>query len=144
MSIAIINLQHKLSFSRAKIKHIVSQVLSKERACAKDICLMITTDRKIRRLNRAYLNKDFSTDVLAFELSSPGQKFHCWNLLGDIIVSADATFVNAKIYKTTPQRELYLYIIHGLLHLLGYDDTSALKRAVMRRREQYYLKKIRV
>lgn len=142
MSVTITDQQHKLPVSQGLIKKIINLVLFKENAAnKKEISLTLTTAAKIRCINKRFLKKDSTTDVLAFSFVEG--KFSKVNpiLLGDIVVSADAAIENAKIYKTTPQSELYLYIIHGLLHLLGYDDTTEQKRAVMRKKEQYYLQK---
>ena len=141
MSVTITDQQHKLPLSQGLINKIINLVLFKENvANKKEISLTLTTAAKIRRINKRFLKKDSPTDVLAFSFVEG--KFSKVNpiLLGDIVVSADAAIENAKIYKTTPQSELYLYIIHGLLHLLGYDDSTARERAVMRKKEQYYLK----
>lgn len=144
VSIAIINQQHKVSVNQKKIRDVIKLILSKERSSAEDISVIVTTDNKIRKLNRTYLNKDLPTDVLSFSfVGEKPEKIIPVFILGDIIVSADTAVSNAEIYKTNPKEELYLYVIHGLLHLLGYDDITKQKRAVMRKKEQYYLGKVR-
>lgn len=71
--------------------------------------------RQIRTLNKKYLNHDFPTDVITFNYTKTS---------GDIAISLDAVKENAKIYNTEPKDELLLYIIHGILHLLGYEDNT--------------------
>jgi probable rRNA maturation factor len=61
------------------------------------------------------------------------------SLSADIIVSTDTALRNAKIFKTTPSYELSLYSIHGLLHLLGYDDHSLKDRKIIREKELEYV-----
>lgn len=56
--------------------------------------------------------------------------------MGDIIISTDAAIQNARKFKTTPAYELGLYVIHGVLHLLGYDDHGPVKTKRMRKREE--------
>ena len=72
--------------------------------------------------------------MLAFDLSPEP----CY-LEADIIVSSDTAIRNAKEYKTSPEHELKLYVIHGVLHLLGYDDHTNKERLLMRKKESKYV-----
>jgi len=85
---------------------------------------LIVGDSKIRTLNRKYLNRETATDVLAFSMQEGRRLRGCDKVLGDIVISVDRARVQAKIFKNTLKRELALYIIHGLLHLVGYKDGS--------------------
>ncbi|MDP1853172.1 MAG: rRNA maturation RNase YbeY [Candidatus Omnitrophota bacterium] len=144
MRIAIINQQRKVAVNQKKIRDVIKLILYKEHSSAGDISVTVTTDNKIRKFNRAYLNKDLPTDVLSFSfLGKKPEKIIPVSILGDIIVSADTAVSNAVIYKTTPKEELYLYVIHGLLHLLGYNDITPGKRAVMKKKELHYLRRIK-
>jgi probable rRNA maturation factor len=89
----------------------------------------------MRNLNRSFLKHDQTTDVLAF-----GRLKGAEALCADIAVSADTALRNCRVYGTTPQEELYLYIIHGVLHLLGYDDKTAGQRALMQKKAEEILK----
>ena len=60
-------------------------------------------------------------------------------LEGEVVVSADTAQAQRRGSRCTAQEELLLYVIHGALHLVGYDDTTPRKRAVMRKRERHYL-----
>lgn len=82
-------------------------------------------DTKIRSLNKKFLKKDRPTDVLAFDLSGPN------DMIADIIVSSGTAIRNAKVFGTDPRYELYLYVVHGALHLLGYDDKTVKGRKAM-------------
>ena len=63
----------------------------------------------------------------------PGQMF------ADIVISTDTAIRNAKIFKTTQLNELYLYVVHGVLHLLGYDDRTQKQRQIMQKKEKEYV-----
>ncbi len=122
-----------------------------------NICFV--TDEEIRRLNSRYSGRNSSTDVLAFDLSNKkiafgdnSKRFSVVGkvpytfphhekdrLLSDIFISTDTAVSNSKNFKTTPLYETYLYLIHGMLHILGYDDRTARERAVMRKKEKEYL-----
>jgi rRNA maturation RNase YbeY len=77
-----------------------------------------------------------STDVIAFDNSLDKRDE---TLLGDIAVSTDTAIRNARIYKTTPLYEIYLYVIHGVLHLLGYDDKTQKERKIMQSKADHII-----
>lgn len=127
MKITIINLQKRIPVKATRLKAIALKVLSKEGAkktCA--VNFLFVTDKQIREFNRMYLGRDCPTDVIAFDT-------------GDIVISSDTAIRNSGIFKTTPLSEIYLYVIHGLLHLLGYKDNNKKNRAIMCSREKFHL-----
>jgi probable rRNA maturation factor len=135
--ITIRNLQKKVFVHPQKIKAIINRVLKKEKVKGKhEINICFISDIRMRRLNKKYLNKDSPTDVLAFDIANPKKR---GGLYADILVSTDTASRNAKIFKTTPSYELSLYSIHGLLHLLGYDDHSLKNQKLMRKKESKYV-----
>ena len=89
------------------------------------------------------MKKNRATDVLAFDLADnvlaqrPSRKIK--KLSGEIVISTDTVSRHAKVFAITPQRELTLCVIHGILHLLGYDDHRAIDVARMRRKENELL-----
>jgi len=91
----------------------------------------------IQALNSRYLGKNIPTDVIAFGLGSKKGR-----IMGDIAVSVDTALRNAKLYHTSLLYEIQLYIIHGILHLLGYDDKTARQKALMRKKEEELIKKL--
>jgi probable rRNA maturation factor len=88
---------------------------------------------EIHRLNREYLAHDYPTDVLSFLLGRRDDQ-----LCGEIVVSADMAVARCGEFGLSPQDELTLYLIHGALHLVGYDDKTPEQSERMREREQYY------
>ena len=98
------------------------------------ISLAIVGDDEIHRLNRRYLNHDYPTDVLSFLLQSNGSTIE-----GEIVVSADTAARQCAQYGWTVNDELLLYVIHGTLHLAGWDDQHPEDRAAMRAQERRYL-----
>jgi len=93
------------------------------------------TDTQIKALNKRYLNRERATDVLAFDLKE-GRCGHGRHLDGEIVVSAVTARRNAKRFNTTPWHEMILYIAHGILHLIGYDDHAPGKIERMRKKEK--------
>jgi len=89
------------------------------------------------------LKRNHPTDVLAFDLRDDGlcirkkgEKRNSRSLEGEIIVSATTACRNARLYKNSLQKEVMLYVVHGILHLLGYDDHAPCGIKRMRREEK--------
>ncbi len=116
-----------------------------------DLCIAFVTDRKIKALNKQFLHRAYMTDVLAFDLSDSnapflkkvGQSKKVRKVKGDVIISTTTAFRNSEIYHTLPEDEIILYIIHGILHLLGYDDHSLKDIKRMRKKEQLIMKHLK-
>ncbi|MCA9404089.1 MAG: rRNA maturation RNase YbeY [Candidatus Omnitrophica bacterium] len=138
MEIDITDQQKKLPLKISSIQTNVETILRHLKIRKADLSLAFVSSQKIRALNIKYLNRAHTTDVLAFDLSSgedgPGV------LTGEVIISTDAVVQNARRFGTTPASELALYIIHGILHLTGYDDHAAADRERMRAKEQEVLR----
>jgi probable rRNA maturation factor len=103
-----------------------------KKSCRINVCFL--GDKKIAELNRRFFNKTGATDVISFELSD-NQK----EILADIAVSAETAVRQSKIYRTSPADETLLYVIHGLLHICGYDDKSLRQRKIMREKAELIL-----
>ena len=95
------------------------------------------SSQRIRALNKQYLNRSYATDVLAFDLAEG--KTSTQEVLGDVIISTDAARQNARRFQTPVKEELVLYVIHGILHLLGYDDHKPADVKKMRAKEKQLL-----
>lgn len=135
--VTVIDSQSRLRVSRGISRRIVRTVISGEHAGAPgEITVCFLSDRRMRRLNREFHGRDCPTDVLAFSLGSDGE------FLADIAISTDTAAANARKFRTTPLYESYLYLVHGMLHLLGYGDATPGQRLVMRRKEAEYLVKL--
>jgi probable rRNA maturation factor len=92
-------------------------------------------DATIRPINARHLGHDYATDVLSFLLERTGDR-----LEGEVIVSAETAHRDAPRYHWTPADELLLYVIHGTLHLVGYDDLEPELKRRMRTQERLHLK----
>lgn len=106
------------------------------------ISIALVDNKQIRRLNRKYLNRNESTDVLAFPLADSiesGKE----NLLGEIVASTEQALHEARRRNYSPHQELALYCVHGLLHLLGYDDITPKKRRAMEKKQSEILRRPR-
>lgn len=136
MKVFIKNLQKKIPINAGTIRKIVLRVLSLEKVKKPaEITILFVDNRQIRELNLMYLGRDCPTDVISFDDSLNRRE-----LLADIVVSTDAARRNARIFKTTPLSETYLYVVHGLLHLLGYDDKTRNARKIMQDKAENLLR----
>lgn len=95
--------------------------------------IIFCSDNYILDINQKYLQHDYFTDIITFD--------YCENdvLSGDLFISVDSVRENAIFYKTEFTDELNRVIVHGVLHLIGYDDHSDEDIKMMRSKENYYL-----
>jgi probable rRNA maturation factor len=121
--------------SSRQILHAVRSTLRMEHAPPTRIEVAVVGDARIAELNRQYLDTDGPTDVLSFPLSDPDER----PLEGLIVVSSDTARRQADRLGHDPAAELILYVIHGCLHLLGYDDREPEAFARMHEREAHIL-----
>jgi len=138
LRIIIKNLQSKVPVNSEKIVKTVQKVLSSEGIKKSgEITLCFVNDRKIKELNLKYLGKNNPTDVITFDIAEPKRPD---KIFADIVISTDRAIDNAGVFHTRPLFELYLYVIHGVLHILGYDDKTKKDKLLMRKREANLLR----
>jgi len=101
---------------------------------AGEISIAVVDDEQMHALNRRHLEHDYPTDVLSFVFEDDGR------LEGEIIVSADYASREAARFGWSTMDELLLYVIHGSLHLIGYDDQTPDAKALMREQEIKFLR----
>jgi rRNA maturation RNase YbeY len=97
------------------------------------INIIFCSDNYILDVNMKYLQHDYFTDIITFDYCEKDV------LSGDLFISIDSVRENARFYGTEFADELNRVMVHGLLHLIGYDDHSEADIAVMRQKENYYL-----
>src|SRR5437016_9827953 len=119
--IAIASPQEAVAIDRARMREIVRTVLAGEEIADYEISLAFVDNATIHRLNKQYLDHDEPTDVLSFPLSEPNAK----RLSGELVIGAEVAREQAAERGHDVGAELALYVIHGLLHLCGYDDKTA-------------------
>ena len=123
--------QTALEVDRRRIVQAVEMILRDAAIARTEISVAVVDDPTIHQLNRQYLDHDYATDVLSFVFER-----HPDLLEGEVIVSADTAASRAADFGWTAAEELLLYVIHGTLHLVGYDDGTSDERAKMRARER--------
>lgn len=150
--ILISNEQSTVAISEDELRRVATLTLQSEGVVSAEISLAVVADPAIHKVNRDYLQHDYPTDVISFLLDSgaadprPGlpiaiqsrRRAGQW-LHGDVILSAETAQREAAEYGWEPQAEICLYLVHGLLHLCGYDDLTDEEQTVMRTREREIL-----
>ena len=138
IKVSVASPQEFVPIDRGRMREIARTVLAGENEDDAEISLAFVDNPTIHRLNMRYLQHDEPTDVLSFPLSEASAR----KLLGELVVGVEVARAQAEARGLDIQAELGLYVIHGLLHLCGYDDKSDREAAGMRDRERYYLQKL--
>jgi probable rRNA maturation factor len=102
-----------------------------------NISIVIVSDNKLLKLNKEFLNRDYLTDIITFDYSENQV------ISGDLFISIDRIKENADIFKSSPGDELKRVIIHGILHLLGYNDSGDNEKKIMRNEEDKALDNVK-
>jgi len=132
MRVSVRNRQQIAAVDLIRCRQLVSRILRALGAADDRLSVVLVDDATIADINRRWHATVGVTDVLAFEYG-PGET------TGEIIVSVQRAFVHARRFRVSPARELALYLVHGILHLHGYDDRSAAARRRMRTAERRLL-----
>ncbi len=140
IDIEVSDTQGYLAIDPDWLSRLVRRVLEGEAVAGGSVSIALVDDATIQGVNRRYLDHDWPTDVISFRLSDDGAAF----LAGEVVVSAERAASVARQFGVDAQAELALYVVHGLLHLCGYDDLAAPDVDAMRRRETEILARERL
>jgi probable rRNA maturation factor len=150
--IDLANQQQALPVDRTQLVRLVRTVLAAEGVTAAEISLAVVDDATMHRLNRQYLDHDWPTDVISFALEDRSETgppapdgalpSPTRYVEGEVIVSSEMALRTADELGCAAADELCLYVVHGLLHVCGYDDQEEADRLTMRERERTHLQKL--
>ena len=112
----------------------VQGVIEQEGHSLESLNYVFCSDEYLRKINLEYLNHDYYTDIVTFDNSEKKKLIE-----GDVFISIDRIQDNADSHSSPFLHELHRVIIHGVLHLTGYNDTSNDEKKVMREKENAYL-----
>ncbi len=144
MKIQIENRQSRVKINRRWLRGITSRVLKEMDSAGKEISVSLVADETIRALNQRYLGKDKPTNVLSFSMKEGDCGDINPDLLGDVIISVDTAERDAAKALWTTKQEIVYLLIHGILHLLGYnhENTSRKEALRMQQKERELFRKI--
>ena len=131
--VEIADLQKHYEINKSKIKKVVKVVLNKEVKSAK-LSIAFVDNEEIKRLNERFLGFNEVTDVIAFPLNNK-EDF----LSGEIVISVETAVEVANRKKSNVEGEIILYLVHGILHLLGYNDNNKKNAKIMHKKESEIL-----
>jgi len=142
MEIAITNSQKKIRLNQKRIRAVSERILKQLKQPSRSVLsLSFVSKQRMRALNKKYFKKNSLTDVIG--LGYEGNRSGMYEYyLGDILICPEVASDNSKIYSNPLSEEIKLYVVHGMLHLLGYDDGTKESRGKMRRKEMEVLKKL--
>ena len=117
----------------SKINEWIKQTIENENKETAEINVIFCSDKYLLKMNKKHLKHDYFTDIITFD--------YCQGNLvsGDLFVSVDRVEENANKYDTDFTNELSRVIIHGVLHLIGYNDKTEKEQTIMTEKENYYL-----
>ena len=139
ISVDVTNNQTRVPVDEEQLCKAVRIILSEKAVTDAQISVAVVDDATISELHQRFLGKDEPTDVLSFVLEHDED-----SLEGEIVVSAETAEVTAKWYDWPTEHELLLYVIHGMLHMVGYDDVTPEQRAGMHKAELAYLARLEI
>ena len=136
IAVEVTDRQRVLRSSRRGIERIVRRALAVEGVARARIGVVLVDDRRIAALHERWLGVPGPTDVITFDLAAGLGGEDGPTVVGDIVVSTETARAAARLVGWTPRRELAYLIVHGVLHLTGYDDRTPADRRAMRARER--------
>ena len=119
---------------KKKVRQWIADTVAQNNKNLKSINYVFTSDLYLSKINKKYLEHDSMTDIITFDNSSEKDIIE-----GDIYISVERIKENAKKFSCSFDQELHRVMIHGVLHLLGFDDKTSTQKKEMRKKENHYL-----
>lgn len=132
MPITVSNLNKKHKINEKFVKRIAADILKIIKSKRSEIEIVFLTDGAIKPINKRYKKSARSTDVLSFDLGERAQ----------ILISSDMALRNCRVFNTSFENELIIYVIHGILHLSGYDDENTKDRLKMFQKQDSIMERL--
>lgn len=142
MNVIVTNEQTVLPISKKQVVAVVKAVLNFEERACDEVSINFVTTEEICSLHQDYFDDPSPTDCISFPLSD-GELMQGIQLLGDIFVCPETAIDYAKENKVDLYEEVTLYIVHGLLHLIGYDDITESEQLSMREAEKRHMEHLK-
>ena len=124
----------EISYDIDKLKKIILYIFNEEKSKLDEISVIFVNRNKLSKLKKEYFNKDQYTDVMVFNLENENKPIE-----GEVYISIDDVRLNSKEYNVTFNKEFKRVLIHGILHLIGYNDDSEIAKQKMTKLEDKYL-----
>ncbi|MCD4769988.1 MAG: rRNA maturation RNase YbeY [Bacteroidales bacterium] len=115
------------------VKNWLKNVVTKEKYICGNIRIVFVDDKYLKSINQEFLKHNYYTDVITFDYSVKRV------VEGEVYISVETIIDNASEYRQSLRSEVLRVMVHGILHLTGYDDISNEEKKIMREKEDYYL-----
>jgi probable rRNA maturation factor len=144
MNVVLVNHQRTRKIDLRLLKQIADALLAELKIQNADLEINFVSVGEMTRINKEFLQHAGSTDVITFDYSTPGGRTPDARrqLHGEIFICVDEAVLQARTFRTTWQLEMVRCLIHGVLHLLGHDDSHVGKRRKMKREENRLLRQL--
>lgn len=119
--------------NNSALKKWIGYTVEREKRICGELNYIFTSDKYLLTINKEYLQHNYYTDIITFNYNNGNQ------INGDIFISIDTVENNSRLYSVSFKDELHRVVIHGVLHLLGYDDQTEMQKKQMREKENEYL-----
>jgi rRNA maturation RNase YbeY len=131
----------RISVRAATVRRVAQSILVQAGHPSAQLSLSLVGKTRMRSLNRKYRGRDYPTDVLAFPMESMGEQTEIF--LGDVVICLPMAIGQASRFGNSADQEILRLLIHGTLHLLGYDHEQSLREATrMQRKERAMVQKL--
>ncbi len=142
--ISVLNHQDRVPVDRRKIGAAARRILKTLGYDGYELTVVLVDDREIARLNRQYFRRNRPTNVISFPLMDDSPVSLCSRILGDVVISAETAQRDAGEAGEKTEDEVLFLMIHGILHLAGYDhEGSATERRKMETKEKEFFERLK-
>jgi rRNA maturation RNase YbeY len=131
------DVEYPLPFNETELTQWIEETIAAENQTYNSINFIFCSDAFLLQMNQEHLQHDYYTDVITFPYHESGEPIE-----GEVYISVERTAENAQTVGVSPLHELYRVMIHGVLHLCGYDDHSPKDKAEMTDKENHYLQQL--
>ena len=136
MKLQIRNSQNKINIDKRRIRSTVLKIMKMLDCADKELSISLVDDDYIQELNKHYLGRDKTTNVISFSIREGEYGNINPQLLGDVIISVDTAMKDAAKGKLSIDQEIDFLMIHGILHLLGYNHENTTKEETKKMRQK--------
>jgi probable rRNA maturation factor len=121
-------------YNKKQLKLFIESIFISEKKNLSALSYIVCSDEYLLQINKSFLNHDFYTDIITFDLSENEQ-----DIIGEIYISLDRVADNTKQHQTSKQEETLRVLFHGVLHLCGYKDKTKKEVVIIRAKEDFYI-----
>lgn len=137
MKNVFVNVEEKFLIEKRKIHNVISLLCRELKLNLAGLEINFVSSETILTVNRKYLKHNYSTDIITFDYSTERN-----NLDGEIFISLPDAVKNSKLFRVSVDNELLRLVVHGILHLIGYNDMNSGERKTMKKEEDRLVKKL--